>query len=290
VRERPLQFGDSGGMLGLVTEPERAAAGRPAVLILNSGLVHRIGTFRNSVKIARRLATDGFPAVRFDLSGVGDSEPRRDAVRFEERWLGDVRAAMDHVERTRGVRWFVLMGLCSGADNAFRAACRDERVAGVVLMDWYTYPTLRFRFLRQWARIRQLRSWRRGAARLFRSAARRLRGPAGLAAATQEAPAPYVREFPPRDEVAADLRVLVARGVHLCVIYSGGMLDAYNYREQLLDAFPDVDFQGRLNLEYLPDADHIYTELASQRALVEAIARWTGRCFGTAPAPAPATR
>src|SRR5262245_2725973 len=112
-------------MVGLLSEPDPGVGhpARPAVILLNAGIVHRIGPARNMVEIARLLAQAGFLAMRFDLSGIGDSDTRRDGLSMEEHAVIDVGQAMDYLHRTKAVSRFVLMGLCSGADNGFRVAC-----------------------------------------------------------------------------------------------------------------------------------------------------------------------
>ena len=62
---------------GVVTYPSQPLAGSAWVLIPNSGLVHRVGTCRSSVTLARFLAAQGIHVCRFDLSNLGDSGPRQ---------------------------------------------------------------------------------------------------------------------------------------------------------------------------------------------------------------------
>jgi pimeloyl-ACP methyl ester carboxylesterase len=285
MREKALLFGAARGLVGVLTEPAADVtadvADRPAVVLLNAGLLPRFGPFRLWVKLARRLAADGFPVLRFDLSGIGDSEGRKGALSFEETAQEDVRQALDHLERARGHRRFVLMGLCSGADNSFQAALRDERVVGLVLMDGYAYRTPEFyaRYLAR--RLVRGRSWRRlGQVALDRVTAPL---PPALRARLGHEPAgavpDYVRAFPPREEVAAGLQRLVDRGVRLYAIYTSGMGDFYNHRAQLLHSFPDVRFHDRLALDYFAESNHTFTELRSQIALVEAVSRWARRAF-----------
>ena len=69
------------------------------------------------------------------MSGVGDSALLDGHQLDIERSRQDVIEAMNAVNLQSGVERFVLMGLCTGAYNAFRAALVDERVVGCVLMD-----------------------------------------------------------------------------------------------------------------------------------------------------------
>lgn len=292
MRERVLLVGEAPALVGILTEPEgELDPSRPVLIVLNSGLVPRVGPYRATVKLTRRAAQAGFVAVRFDLSGVGDSDARRDNTSFEERWIADTRAVMDHLERARGATRFVLMGLCSGADNSFQTAARDPRVAGVVLIDGYAYKTPGYHARYYAKRLRDpqtvLRFAKRAAKKLADRVLRSGRGaepgeasgdataePAELGASAQ-----YVREFPPRDEAARALRTMLARGAKLCVVHSGGMEIYYNHASQFRDAFRDVDFGDALSVHYFEEADHTFTELAQQRALHEAISSWLVRSF-----------
>ena len=89
MRERALTFGPDGGLVGILTEPDPdvARANAPAHVILNSGILHRVGASRLYVQTARSLAEDGITSLRFDFSGIGDSEVRKDSLPIEERFI-----------------------------------------------------------------------------------------------------------------------------------------------------------------------------------------------------------
>jgi hypothetical protein len=92
----------------------------------------------------------------------------------------------------------------------------------------------------------------------------------------------YVREFPPREQLRSEMIALVARGVRLHFVYSCGMPQYYNYARQFMDSFRGVDFKGRVTSEFFAEADHTFTELKNQEALVVAILRWMRTSFPTA--------
>jgi hypothetical protein len=75
-REKVVRFGREAKLVGILSEPQGAAgsAREPMVLLVNSGILHRVGACRFHVRLARRLAEDGVSALRFDFSGIGDSE------------------------------------------------------------------------------------------------------------------------------------------------------------------------------------------------------------------------
>lgn len=293
MKEKAFLFGKHKSLIGIWTEPPALAAGLPAVLLLNAGVVHRIGPHRASVKIARRLAAAGFLAMRFDLGGLGDSEPRRDALSFEEGAVSDIKEAMDHLQQTRNIDAFVLMGLCSGADNSYQTACRDPRVVGALMMDGYAYPTPEFHVRRFLKRMRHVDSWRALAKRKLAVLERRVRKSLqGKRDGVEMIPPPlvtpgepirdYVREFPPREQLVSEMTTLVARGVRLHFVYSCGMPQYYNYARQFMDSFRGVDFKGRVTSEFFAEADHTFTELKNQEVLVASIVRWMRSSFPTA--------
>ena len=282
MKEKILRFGRTAPLIGVLTEPRvaREAADLPAVILLNSGILHRVGACRLHVNIARRLAQDGFTVLRFDYSGIGDSEARRDDLAFEESALLETREAMDHLAKTRGTREFVLMGLCSGADMAHEVARVDKRVVGLVMLDGWAYRNAGYYLHHYGSRALQLDVWRRWisnrVARML-GAARAMQQPAQqqLEGFTYEVPK-YVRHFPPRKRIAADLKDFVERNIAMYFIFSGGQPDEYNHAGQYRRTFWRVPFANRLREEFLPDADHIFTGLGHQAFVVDSVAEWAG--------------
>src|SRR5215212_8993414 len=128
-RQRVVRFGSTTSLVGVFTEPvsgtPRQAVG---VIILNSGILHHVGANRLHVQLARRFAELGFASLRFDFSGIGDSEARRDRLSFEQSSPVETREAVDYLAQAHGLREVVLVGLCSGADAAHLSATLDERI------------------------------------------------------------------------------------------------------------------------------------------------------------------
>jgi pimeloyl-ACP methyl ester carboxylesterase len=273
MRERAVTFGQQVELAGVLGEPGRAAVQRewPAVVFLNSGLLHKVGASRLYVRVARDLAAAGFTTLRFDLSGIGDSDPRRDAKTYEESAVADVREAMDYLGSSFGTREFVLFGLCSGSDMAFEVAKVDNRVIGLVQLDAYAYRTWRWYVNYYGPRLGRARSWSGYMKRQAKSAF----GVAdGAGDESDVVVSPYAREFPPREQVGEGLRQLTARGVWFLNVFSGGQLEHYNYARQHEDTFADVDFGGRLQVEYIAAADHVFTGLDHQQLVVRATREW----------------
>ncbi|MEQ9320407.1 MAG: alpha/beta hydrolase [Polyangiaceae bacterium] len=293
TKHKALLLGEHETILGIATEPAVLDPEKPICLVLNAGIIHRIGAHRNAVNIARALAEAGFLVVRLDLSGIGDSPRRRDALDFGASAVADVREVMDHLSSLYATPRFVAIGLCSGADNAFQTAIVDDRLVGAVFLDGYAYPTNAFR-LRDLARRARAQ---RDAATLVRKVAGNVveraitlgqeRLPQLFGAPSSESPPSgpppavpdYVREFPPRDEVAPQLKALVGRDFRMLWLYTGGVLSYFNHEGQFRDSFPDVDFRECLDVVYVENSNHTATALRSQRQIRDAITAWASRRF-----------
>jgi pimeloyl-ACP methyl ester carboxylesterase len=268
VKERAVTFGPEGGLFGILHEPD-TSNDLPAVLLLNAGLVHRVGPCRMSVDLARRLASLGFASLRFDLSGVGDSAPRPDLPDLPKRILADVANAMDLVEQRRGARRFVVAGMGSGAINAHRAAAADPRVVGFVMLDGYAYPTYQFTLRRCGSRLLNAASAISFVSRQLASIIHSQ--PAPPSAADDEI---LSQDFPPQERIAGELRQMMERNVSLLMVFSGSWHLSFNYPEQIRDNFPDVPFGDRLTVEHFPEADHAYTLLQDRERLTSRVLAW----------------
>ncbi len=277
MRERALKVGKPIPLIGVVTEPAEFDANRPVVLVLNSGIMHHVGACRLSVKLARSVAARGLMAVRFDYSGIGDSEPRRGSESFEEVSLKECAEVMDYLERTRGAKQFILAGLCSGADAAYNTALEDKRVIGIAQIDAYCYVTWRYYFEYYWPVLFHGNRWRSFLKRLWQTMVRQPPNgprpdPAELDPEYFVVPT-YTRVFPPREQVAAGLKKLTMRGVNMYVNFTGGE-PQYRYRGQFRASFRDVSFGDLLRVDYYPNTNHIITQAKYQREIVSNITEW----------------
>ncbi|MBI4696622.1 MAG: hydrolase 1, exosortase A system-associated [Gammaproteobacteria bacterium] len=106
-----------------------AAGAVLGVVIVVGGPQYRVGSHRQFLLLARRLAAAGYPVLRFDYRGMGDSSgASRDFEHVDE----DIRAAVDALVAASGVARVALWGLCDGASAALMYAATDPRVAGVI--------------------------------------------------------------------------------------------------------------------------------------------------------------
>ena len=282
MKERVCVFGSEGGLVGVLSEPAQGtAADMPAVLLTNVGIQHRVGPYRVWVGLARTLAARGYPVLRFDSSGLGDSAARSDTRDELSRAVADLRDAMDYLERRRGIRRFVVVGFCSGTDGAYRVALEDPRVAGMAWVEGYAYRTRRF-YLTHWYSTRFLNRhrWRVALRRL----AGRVRGPSARGPVLKEQDVIYTRDYPAPSELARGLRTLVDRGVKLFAAYGGAEAITYAYEGQLFDMLPG-DFRGQIEEAYFEDADHLFTGRAVRERLLARLVAWVERSFPSAALP-----
>lgn len=135
-RESALCFDCAGDALqGVLTLP---ASGQPCspigVLVVVGGPQVRIGSHRQFVALARRLASAGHAVLRFDVRGMGDSDgmPRS----FEEL-DDDIAAGITALQAAAGIARVALWGLCDGASASllYAQGTRDPRLAGLALLN-----------------------------------------------------------------------------------------------------------------------------------------------------------
>lgn len=134
--ESPVRFGPGGRLFGVVCEPDDRPS-HSSIVFVNAGRDYHIGWARVTVAQARAFAAQGIASLRFDTSGIGDSQADEngpDEVLYSDEQIADVSFAIDLMER-RGYRDPILIGRCSGAYAAFNAAVADERVRQLVMVN-----------------------------------------------------------------------------------------------------------------------------------------------------------
>ena len=270
MTERIARFGKGDNLLGIFTDPDPAVrrADAPAILWLNAGTLHHVGPFGWYVTMARRFAELGFVSLRFDLAGIGDSPATGEPTNILDGALEDVHEAIELVVRSRQVERVILVGLCSGAVLAHHAALRDPRVAGAIFFDGIGYKTPGFHLRHYGPRLLKGSAWIGTAARLVKKAT-------GQATAKPELLAEsFFFDFPSKEQARADLAVLLRRGTRLLFLYTGGVREEYfNHRDQFAEMFGDFG-TDRVEVEYWPDADHLYADLEWRRTMFGRVEQW----------------
>jgi pimeloyl-ACP methyl ester carboxylesterase len=267
MRETVLRVGVPVPLNGVICRPHQINELAPVVLLLNSGLMHHVGSCRLSVKLARLLAIQGIISVRFDFPGIGDSPMRRDRVGHLENSPQEVAEVMDEVEKQTGAKRFILFGLCSGADAAFVTALYDQRVVGISQIDPYVFHTMRWYINHYLPRLFDFSVW----SRLFESkfSGSKIDDSIAFIEVADEA-----REMMTQQNIGRGYSQLIDRGVAIQVIVTGGQAYIYNYDEQFYDIYSGVEWQGLLDLSYFPKAEHIITEPEYQEKTEALIVSW----------------
>jgi pimeloyl-ACP methyl ester carboxylesterase len=270
--ERVLELGEGPKLVAISADADPRNDHNPTVVMLNAGVLHRVGPRRLHVLLARELAARGFPTCRVDLSGIGDSRPINGYASFRESAVADTRELMDELARERANR-FVLFGLCSGADNALAVAERDPRVAAIILVDAHSYPTLRA-YARELLRRTRQSGVARTAANAAAAGARRL---VTVLTRRRRSSTPAGREPPPQPDFRRSVGDLVKRGTKILFVYTATMHVRFNHKDQLFESFPEL--RDRIDVDYFGDADHVFTELSAQKRLIDTVASWVERAF-----------
>jgi pimeloyl-ACP methyl ester carboxylesterase len=270
-------FGEKQSLIGIVSEPESVpnSSDAPAVILLNSGLLHRVGPNRLYVKIARKLASAGFVAMRFDLSGIGDSQRAHNLPSVESA-IKDTRHAMDFLLQTRDIRSFILLGICSGADNAFQTACDDPRVVGVTMMDGFAYDSPGYIFSAYLKLAFRMRSWRRlltGKSDIWG----RLKEMLISRGSNEPEEVDTFWPVPEHEQVIAGVNALAKRDVDLCLIYTSGGESHYNYKKTYAKIMQPLFKRKRIQVKVFEDTDHLFSPLHIQKSLIDVIHDWAIR-------------
>lgn len=117
-------------LVGIVHGADSATTG---VLIIVGGPQYRVGSHRQFLLLARYLANNNVPVMRFDYRGMGDAEGE---ICTFENVNNDVRAALGvFFKKSPSLQSVVLWGLCDAASAALFYGHTDSRVKGMILLN-----------------------------------------------------------------------------------------------------------------------------------------------------------
>jgi uncharacterized protein len=137
----PVTFENRQGLalFGLLHQPavSRTDVG---IILLSPGVKGRVAPHRLYNKMASAFCELGFPVLRFDFHGLGDSEGvvteamLADFYRTVQfgRYVEDTHRAIEWMQENCGCDRFVLGGLCGGAITGVLAGAGHEKVAGIL--------------------------------------------------------------------------------------------------------------------------------------------------------------
>jgi alpha/beta superfamily hydrolase len=274
ITEEAVQFGRPASLVGIVTSAAPATQNKPGVILLNPGIVHRVGPGRIYVKIARALAAQGFTALRFDFSGIGDSSVRLDNLRFEVSSVNEACAAMTFLATARGINRFILLGGCSGAVVSLETGRSDRRAIGAILInfqaraddeeqaiyrkDRHYYLNFALLSLKSWSKLLTGQSDYRKVGRVF----------------AQGLKSKFVRRRSASDSDQRFRRILQESadlGAQLTFICSKGDPLLQDLREAGGDELKRLCAQGKVACDVIPGSDHTFSSLYDQERLIDVI-------------------
>jgi len=120
-------------LIGILHHPDRGSMRPVGILIVVGGPQYRVGSHRQFVLMGRQLAAAGFPVLRFDYRGMGDSTGSQ---RTFESVDDDIRAAIAAFrEALPAITGIVVLGLCDAASAALMYCGRYSDVCGLILLN-----------------------------------------------------------------------------------------------------------------------------------------------------------
>lgn len=133
MNETPVVFNSRGlPLVGILHH----AVGNPecgVLFMVAGGPQYRIGGHRQLVIWARKISQIGFPVLRFDFSGMGDSYGNY--LGFEDS-EDDLKSAIDYFfSEYPLLKKVVLWGECNACSVSLFYAHKDPRVAGLVMLN-----------------------------------------------------------------------------------------------------------------------------------------------------------
>ena len=278
VEEEPLLFGCEGARLVAILHRPVEPRAR-GVLLIVGGPQYRAGSHRQFVLLARHLASKGFPVLRFDYRGMGDSEGAD--IAFTNTGA-DVRAALSALAGATGSREIVVWGLCDAASAALMHACSDPRVCGLVLANpWVRQTETEARaYLRHYygARFLDREQWRRlltGKVNPFKSAADLLKllikSRSGGGEKAHPAGQPAAAAF-----VTRMLEGLESFGGKVLVLLSGDDMTAAEFKDVVAGSprWARALERAAVTRRDLPQADHTFSTAAWRDEAAVCTERW----------------
>lgn len=304
---------DGQRLFGILHEPGNGRTRDVGIILLSPGVKMRVAPHRLYNLMAARYVEMGFPVLRFDFWGLGDSEGE---VREElladlyghvqvGRYVGDTQSAMDWMSQHCGVDRFVVGGLCGGAITGLLAGARDRRVQGLIGLgipvildsaniDKTRYLTsgqldrLRAGYLRKlidpksWLRLLSFKSdyrvlWRALAQPLRSRLRRRQPAPASEPPAAEN----FNTLFPGAFFSMAESR----RPIYL--MFSGADRLLWEYEEKFAQPYAERlrACQDGFEVHTIKEANHILSTAEARAEMLSRTADWLERRF---PSPAPA--
>ena len=271
------QINDSGNLIGVSHVPDSPRTGKPAIVFINGGFLHRVGPYRLYTDAARRMEALGFHVLRFDLSGLGDSEQSSLSPSVENQTQQDIAEAVTFMTREYGCTDIITAGLCTGADDSIESALTDTRIKGMLFLDAPGFRTSRFyvnRILHHYSRrLVSRQKWARVVANLK----------ARLSSHQTTLPPQTLddehRPLMEASNLIPAVETLARRGVKMHFLFTGGVFQYYNYAGQVFDMFSEIHLHNSVTESYHKDCDHMFLLHRHREAVIDDMLDWVDITF-----------
>lgn len=302
MREEILNFGDELSLVGILTHKSESKNNSDfCIVLLNAGLIHKIGPNSLHVKISRELAEKGVNCFRFDYSGIGDSSLSRQKKSLEEIKIGEVKQAMDLLQKKNNIQKFVLIGICSGAEDAFMVSHEDHRVIGLYLIDGVFQENKMLNSIRPIAQRNSIIRYYKKNIFSFKRWIKILGGKSGafsrgnIMVLFKMASSFLKRKnvfrmgnnrIEPKNESSVvsysnqiDFKInewenLFNRNVHICTAFCEGGIAIDIFNLTISKQLKKDNKHGLLEVDLIKDVDHTFTPIWSQELLIGKISQW----------------
>ncbi len=310
VRETLHQISSTPDLFGIMTEPVELPTSLPWIVMINAGAAYRIGPGRIHVAMARQLAVLGYPCLRLDINGIGDSvaaEPEKENDTYAATAFRDVSLVCDYLHALQSGRPIVLLGLCSGAYVAFQSAAQLPHSAiiesilinplvfywkeGMTINDTNTDQLVAWR--EYWNAIFKWSQWKlllTGRTRTgFAGSLKRFAGHVKPRFLSSGRPAPQKGKstppsgcaHPARKDLPGDLSRIVAAERTLAMFVSdndpGYFLLMYQARRKAAQLMK----QGRLQCRFIHQADHTFSTAQARQTFYQSLTDYLNQRFGS---------
>lgn len=310
VRETIHQISSTPDLFGIMTEPVERPTSLPWIVMLNAGAAYRIGPGRIHVAMARQLAALGYPCLRLDINGIGDSvtaDPEKENDSYAATAFRDVGLVCEYLHAQQPARSIVLLGLCSGAYVAFQSAAQLPHSAilesilinplvffwreGMTINDTNTDQLVAWR--EYWNAIFKWSQWKMlltGRTRTgFAGSLKRFAGhvkprflSSGRHAPLKEKSVPQSGcAHPARKDLSGDLSRVAAAERTLAMFVSdndpGYFLLMYQARRKATQLMK----QGRLQCRFIHQADHTFSTAQARQTFYQSLTDYLHHRFGS---------
>jgi len=248
------------------------------VVFLNPGFLPRAGHADSAVYWADGFAKSGYPALRLDLPGLGDSDGEVPLKLLDFINAGGyaplVSAAIKNLVERFNLSGVVIMGLCAGSVSALHTAAVTRECGGVVILDPYFFLSYERIKLRE--EFSRWSSWSRAGA-LVSNIYDRLRYLRLLLLRNQlprNANLPLIKAWRKLASVGVPILVFKAPGLKAPNLKPRvGEFDYLNYLRSVSNK------TARIDIKFVPGANHSFADEIGKAAVRGETESWMRAYF-----------